>query len=53
MPNWQREKEMAICQDTGMAVVFLDIGQDVRIVGGNLEEAINEGGVRRGYEKGF
>lgn len=47
-----REKEMAICQDTGMAVVFLDIGQDVRIVGGNLEEAINEG-VRRGYEKGF
>ena len=43
---------MAICQDTGMAVVFLDIGQDVHIVGGNLEDGINEG-VRRGYEKGF
>ena len=50
--NLAREKEMAICQDTGMAVVFLDIGQDVHIVGGNLEDGINEG-VRRGYEKGF
>ncbi|MDQ2086094.1 fumarate hydratase [Herbivorax sp. ANBcel31] len=46
------ERKMAICQDTGMAVIFLDIGQDVHIVGGNLENSINEG-VRRGYEKGF
>ena len=36
-----------ICQDTGMAVVFLEIGQDVHLVGGDLEEAVNEG-VRRG-----
>lgn len=50
--NLAREKKVAICQDTGMAVVFLDIGQDVHIVGGNLEDSINEG-VRRGYEKGF
>ncbi len=47
-----RDREMPICQDTGMAVVFVDIGQDVHIIGGTLEEAINEG-VRRGYEKGY
>ncbi len=41
-----------ICQDTGMAVVFAKIGQDVHLVGGNIEEAINEG-VRRGYVDGF
>ncbi len=41
-----------ICQDTGMAVVFLDIGQDVHFVGGSLEDAINEG-VRRGYVDGY
>lgn len=41
-----------ICQDTGMAVVFIDIGQDVHITGRLLTEAVNEG-VRRGYEKGF
>lgn len=41
-----------ICQDTGMAVVFVSIGQDVHIVGNNLEEAINEG-VRKGYTEGF
>lgn len=41
-----------ICQDTGMAVVFVEIGQEVHLVGGNLEEAINEG-VRRGYIEGF
>ena len=46
-----REK-IPICQDTGMACVFIDIGQDVHIIGGNLEEAINEG-VRQGYEEGF
>lgn len=45
-------ERMAICQDTGMAVVFLEIGQDVHIIGGNLTDAINEG-VRRGYAKGF
>lgn len=45
-------ERIAICQDTGMAVVFVDIGQEVHIVGGSLEFAINEG-VRRGYEKGF
>lgn len=46
-----REK-IPICQDTGMACVFVDIGQDIHIIGGNLEEAINEG-VRQGYEEGF
>jgi fumarate hydratase subunit alpha len=47
-----RKERMAICQDTGMAVVFLDIGQDVHISGGSLTDAINEG-VRRGYDKGY
>jgi len=46
------EKEMAICQDTGMAVFFIELGQDVHLEGGSLNEAINEG-VRRGYDKGF
>lgn len=46
-----REQTAPICQDTGMTVVFLRIGQDVHIAGGVLEDAINEG-VRRGYEKG-
>jgi fumarate hydratase subunit alpha len=41
-----------ICQDTGMAVVFMNVGQEVHFVGGNLEDAINEG-VRRGYVDGF
>ncbi len=41
-----------LCQDTGTAVVFLDIGQDVHITGGNLEECINEG-VRQAYDKGY
>lgn len=41
-----------ICQDTGMAVVFADVGQDAHITGGSFEECINEG-VRRGYEKGL
>lgn len=47
-----RKQSMAICQDTGMAVVFLTIGQDVHITGGSLEEAVNAG-VRKGYEEGF
>ena len=41
-----------ICQDTGMAVDFLKIGQDVHFEGGSVEEAVNEG-VRRGYEEGY
>jgi fumarate hydratase subunit alpha len=41
-----------ICQDTGMAVIFVKIGQEVHIEGGNLTDAINEG-VRRGYTEGF
>ncbi len=47
-----RNQGMAICQDTGMAVVFLTIGQVVHIMGGSLEEAVNAG-VRKGYEEGF
>lgn len=41
-----------ICQDTGMAVVFLEIGQDVHFVGGNLTDSVNEG-VRQGYTEGY
>lgn len=41
-----------ICQDTGMAVIFIEIGQDVHFTGGNLEDAINEG-VRQGYTEGY
>ena len=41
-----------ICQDTGMACVFLEIGQDVHLVGGDLRQAVDEG-VRRGYDKGY
>ncbi len=41
-----------ICQDTGLAVVFADVGQDVRIVGGAFEDAVNEG-IRRGYVDGY
>ena len=41
-----------ICQDTGMTVVFIEIGQDIHFTGGNLEDAINEG-VRQGYVEGF
>ena len=47
-----RTKDVPICQDTGLAVIFLELGQDVRLVGGNLNEAIDEG-VRRGYKKGY
>ena len=47
-----REEGMAICQDTGMAVVFVALGQDARITGGLLTEAIEEG-VRRGYREGW
>ncbi|OPJ55613.1 L(+)-tartrate dehydratase subunit alpha [Alkalithermobacter paradoxus] len=47
-----RENKMPICQDTGMVVVFLEVGQEVHFVGGNIEDAINEG-VRQGYEEGY
>ena len=46
------EEMIPICQDTGMAVLFVEIGQEVHVVDGLLEEAINEG-VRRGYTEGF
>lgn len=45
-------EQVPICQDTGMACVFLEIGQDVHIAGGDLTEAVNEG-VRRGYTNGY
>ncbi len=45
-------ENVPVCQDTGMACVFLEIGQDVHIAGGDLTEAVNEG-VRRGYDKGY
>jgi len=44
--------EIPLCQDTGMAVVFLELGQDVRIVGGDVYTAVNEG-VRQGYTDGY
>ncbi len=46
------EERIPICQDTGMAVVFLEIGQDVHLTGGSLEAAVNEG-VRQGYTEGY
>lgn len=50
--NIAKKEDMPICQDTGMACVFVEIGQEVHIVGGLLQDAINEG-VRRGYEEGY
>ncbi len=47
-----RERRYPICQDTGTAVVFVDLGQDVHVTGGDLETAINEG-VRQGYRDGY
>lgn len=47
-----REERMPMCQDTGMACVFVEMGQEVHITGGSLEEAINEG-VRQGYMEGY
>ena len=47
-----RREEVPICQDTGMACVFLEIGQDVHLTGGDLRQSVDEG-VRRGYEKGY
>lgn len=45
-------EQIPICQDTGMAVIFMEIGQDVHFIGGNFEEAVNEG-VRQGYRDGY
>ncbi|MCI8755445.1 MAG: fumarate hydratase [Oscillospiraceae bacterium] len=52
--NIQAAQDMglAICQDTGMACVFLEIGQDVHLTGGSLQDAVNEG-VRQGYTQGY
>jgi len=47
-----RESDIAICQDCGMAVIFMEIGQDVHFEGGNLYEAVNAG-VADGYTKGY
>jgi fumarate hydratase subunit alpha len=47
-----RDERVAICQDTGFAVVFIELGQDVHLVGGGLKEAIFEG-VRQGYRDGY
>ncbi len=47
-----KEDNIPICQDTGMAVIFLEIGQDVHFTGGLLEDAVNQG-VKKGYEEGY
>ena len=47
-----KNEQMPMCQDTGMTLVFLEIGQEVQIVGGVLEDAINEG-IRQGYIEGY
>jgi fumarate hydratase subunit alpha len=47
-----KEEKVAICQDTGFAVVFIELGQDVHLVGGDLKEAVFEG-VRQGYRDGY
>ena len=47
-----RKEQVPVCQDTGYSVVFVEVGQDVHIVGGSLKDAVNEG-IRRGYKNGF
>ncbi|MDD4402107.1 MAG: fumarate hydratase, partial [Desulfitobacteriaceae bacterium] len=47
-----RAERVPLCQDTGMAVLFVEVGQDLHIVGGPLNQVLNEG-VRRGYENGY
>ncbi|SDE51414.1 fumarate hydratase [Sporomusa acidovorans] len=47
-----RDEQVPICQDTGMAVVFIEIGQDVHVTGGSIEEAVNAG-VAKGYTEGY
>lgn len=46
------EKQVPICQDTGMIVAFVEVGQDVALIGGNVTDAINEG-IRQGYGEGY
>jgi fumarate hydratase subunit alpha len=50
--NIAKEEKIPICQDTGLAVTFIEVGQDVHIHGGGLVDAVNEG-VRRAYKKGY
>ena len=47
-----KQEQVPVCQDTGFAIIFIEIGQDVMLTGGNLQDAINEG-VRRGYKNGL
>lgn len=47
-----REEEVPMCQDTGFAVIFVEVGQEVTFVGGDIKDAINEG-VRQGYQDGY
>ena len=47
-----RDEDRPICQDTGMSVIFLELGQDVHITGGNLEDAVNAG-IAKGYTEGY
>lgn len=47
-----REEHLPMCQDTGLAVIFLEIGQDLHLTGGDLKEAVNQG-VREGYGEGY
>lgn len=47
-----KEEKIAICQDTGMSVVFVEIGQDINLIGGDINQAINNG-VKEAYEKGY
>ena len=46
------DTKIPICQDTGMTVVFLKVGQEVHFEGGYIEDAINEG-IRQGYQEGY
>lgn len=50
--KYAKESRIPICQDTGMAVIFAEVGQEVHITGGAFNDAVNEG-VRRGYENGY
>ena len=47
-----KQEQVPVCQDTGFAIIFIEIGQDVMLTGGNLQDGINEG-VRRGYKNGL
>ncbi len=47
-----RKENIPLCQDTGMACIFIEMGQDVHVIGGSLEDAVNEG-VAEGYNEGY